>query len=233
MMGLRHLSGDRSEIAAAASKYRMMCFVGSTCGSVFFLAVVSLVPFNQYWYPFHLDAFTIPSLFSSLVFLVLIGLFAVAFDERAVASQPLSLPLLSAQSVEQVEREAVRLKRVRQAAVFLILSNSIYFGAFWLLYPNLFVLGAFYGKVIHSLPSVWMTYFPVFMGETTGLFALFLLFFFSRSLLDFEESKTLFLPSSHGVTFIGCLCLFTYNSADLTIRFILGSSSPFLLFILY
>jgi hypothetical protein len=86
----------------------------------------------------HLSPSPLPA-YPPLTFLVLIGLLAVVFDERAVTSQLLSLPLLTAQSVEQVEREAVCMKRVHQAAMFLILSHSIYFGAFWHHFDWMFV----------------------------------------------------------------------------------------------
>ena len=213
---------DRNERAANLTKHRLVSFVGATSASLFFLVILCFVPFNQHFYPFHSDALTIPSLFSSLSFFLLIPLFLFLFNEGSFSSASSEIPLLSARSLQDAEGDSIRSHKVRRISAFLLLSHSIFLCGVWLLYPNMVVLGAFYGRLIHSLPSVWMTYFPVFMGETTCLFSLFLFLCFLRSNAAFEDSKALFHPSAFGIALIGSMCLFTYSSDGLTARYALG-----------
>ena len=134
------------------NRYRTFAIIGSILGCTFCSATL-YIPFNELWYPFQLDAFTIPVLTSAFIETLLAVTLILFLKDLPIDPSAIQGTFGSDEA-----------KGILFRSLALNAGNFLFFLGVWLFFSVLVVLGALYWHVIHSFSTIWHAYIPVLAG---------------------------------------------------------------------
>ena len=193
------------------NRFRQFAMAGAIVGCTYCTALL-YIPFNHVWYPFQLDAFTIPVLTSGTLETIAAVFVFFSVQDLIKEEEGISLNLFSSSQSQSLMRSTA----ILNVANFFVLMGV------WVFFSELVVLGGVYWGVIDSFSNIWVVYIPVLIGSFASFLAVRILT--NRFALD--NPKLMVLGPFFAA--IGAILLFGYSSPPSTTLFYVGAAVVFL-----